>query len=97
MEKYSPGFLGKVIPADNQSKMTDFVQNKYDAFTQIYDACKDHSEKISDIKPVDIPSNDPNSLSVKVSTTDDVKKDIKEAGNVDVSNDIITATSKPQN
>ena len=50
MEKYKPGYLGKVIPADNPSKLTDFVTNQYDAFSKIYDTCKNQSENISDIK-----------------------------------------------
>ena len=33
VEKYKPGYLGKVMPVDNPSKLTDFVTNKYDAFS----------------------------------------------------------------
>ena len=53
MEKYKPEYLGKVIPVDNPSKMTNFVENQYDSFSKMYEVCKDQSSNISDIKPVD--------------------------------------------
>lgn len=98
MEQYKPGFLGKVIPADDPSKLTDFVTNKYDSFSTIYDACKNQSENISDIKTVETSSSDINSLSVKVSADKETIDKIKEvtAGDdsVSVKNDVITATKK---
>lgn len=95
MEKYKPEYLGKVIPADDPSKLTNFVTNQYDAFSKIYDACKNQSENISDIKVVDPGNADPNSLSVKVSADREVVESIKEIANDDesivVNNDVITA------
>lgn len=94
VEKYKPGYLGKVMPVDNPSKLTDFVTNKYDAFSKIYDVCKDQSNSINDIKSVDA-GNDCGSLVVKVSTTNDTMNNIKEATKNDpalsVNNDVITA------
>lgn len=98
MEKYKPGYLGKVIPADNPSKLTDFVTNQYDAFSKIYDTCKNQSENISDIKVVETGNNDPGSLSIKVSADRKVVESIKEVAKDDISvnvNDfVITATGK---
>lgn len=97
MDKYKPGYLGKVIPADNPSKLTDFVTNQYDSFSKVYDTCKDQSDKISDIKVVEKSSNDSSELSVKVSTDKDTMENIKEAAkgdeSVTVEGDVITAKS----
>ena len=46
MDRYKPEYLGKVIPADDATKMYDFVKNKSDMFNDIYDACKENSECI---------------------------------------------------
>lgn len=95
MEKYKPEYLGKVIPADDQSKLTDFVTNKYDAFSKIYDVCKDQSEHINDISAVD--NNSTNSLSVKVSTDSSVMDSIKELTKDDksviIDNNVITTSA----
>ena len=95
MEKYKPEYLGKVIPADDPSKLTNFVTNQYDAFSKIYDTCKDQSEHISDIKVVESGNADPKSLSVKVSADKEVVESIKEIVKDDesivVNNDVITA------
>ena len=95
MEKYKPGFLGKVLPVDNQSKLTDFVTNKYDAFSKAYDACKNQSEKIDDVKLVESNTDTTNSISIKVSTDKDtlavIKETSKDNGSIFINNDIITA------
>lgn len=95
MEKYKPGYLGKVIPADNQQKLTDFVANKYDSFSQIYDTVKDQSENIKDVTPVETSNTDPNALSVKVTTDDATMNAIKETAkddkSIDINNDVVTA------
>ena len=95
MEKYKPEYLGKVIPADDQSKLTDFVTNKYDAFSKIYDVCKDQSEHINDISAVD--NNSTNSLSVKVSTDssvmDSIKESTKDDKSVIIDNNVITTSA----
>lgn len=91
MNKYKPEYLGKVIPADDQEKLTDFCQNRYDAFTTIYDACKDSSNNIQDIRVVD---GDTTSLSVKISTEestlDDIREKIKDNDSITMNNDMIT-------
>lgn len=95
MEQYKPGYLGKVIPADDPSKLTDFLTNKYDPFNKIYDACKGQSAQIADVKPVDTGSSDSSSLSVKVSADKETIEKIKEAAagdnTVTVNNDVVTA------
>ena len=68
MNRYKPEYLGKVMPADNPGKLTDFVTNKFESFSKVYDVCKDHSEKIDDIKNMDIENEDKSSISVKVIT-----------------------------
>lgn len=97
MEKYKPGYLGKVLPADDPSKLTDFVNNKYDAFSRIYDTCKDQSENIADIKAVETGSTDPETLSIKISASEEAIDSIKESTNgnesVTIDNDVITARS----
>lgn len=97
MEKYEPNFLGKVIPADDPSKLNDFVVNKFDSFTTIYNACKNQSENIDDIKAVDTNSTNSTELSVKItaseSTLEDIKKQSEGNDNINVSNNVITAKS----
>ena len=96
MKQYKPGYLGKVIPADDQNQLTDFVQNKYDSFTEIYDVCKEDSENINDIERVDTPSDDPTELKVRVSANkdavDNIKERVKEKKNIKVTGNLITAT-----
>lgn len=95
MDKYKPGYLGKVIPADDPAKLTDFVTKKFDSFSKIYDACKDQSASIADVKPVETGSSDPSSLSVKVSapkeTVEKIKETAKSDDTVSVSGDVVTA------
>lgn len=95
MEQYKPGWMGKVMPVDNPSKLTDFVKNKYDAFSKIYDTCKDQSSKISDVKTVESSSGDSESLSVKISAdkevVETVKETVKNDPSVSVKGDVVTA------
>lgn len=97
MKNYKPEYLGKVIPVDNPGKLSDFVTNKYESFSKVYDACKNHSEKINDIKPIELESNDEYSLSVKVSTdletVETIKKAIGEDTFINIKGDVITATT----
>lgn len=96
MRTYKPEFLGKVIPANDASKLTDFVTNKYDAFSKIYETCKGSSANIDDIKVVD--SSDTCSLCVKVSadkaTLDIISNEAKKNESVNVTGDVITAGAK---
>ena len=96
MRTYKPEYLGKVIPANDASKLTDFVTNKYDAFSKIYETCKGLSEKITDIIAVD--SSNSESLSVKISTDsgtlDSISNEAKKNESVTVVGDIITAGTK---
>lgn len=96
MEKYKPGFLGKVIPADDPSKLTKFVTKQYDSFSKIYDTCKDQSEKIGDIKVVESGEGDSeDTLKIKVSADKEVVEKIadtaKKDASVTVQDDVITA------
>ena len=95
MEKYKPGYLGKVIPADNQGKLTDFVTNKFDSFSKIYNACKDQSEKIDDIKAVESEDSNECSFSAKISTdmetVETIKKAIGTDSSINIKGDVITA------
>lgn len=93
MKKYKPEFLGKAIPVDNQTKLTDFVQNKYDAFSKIYEVCRDNSESITDIVTVD---SDNTNLSIKLTTNrdtlDDISHRLENDNNMMLQGDIINAT-----
>lgn len=95
MEKYKPQYMGKVIPANDPSKLTDFVANKYDAFSKIYDVCKEQSPNIGDIKVVDLNNADNNTLAVKLSTNkntvDHIKEATKDNGSVNIKDDVIMA------
>ena len=97
MKNYKPEYLGKVIPVDNPVKLTDFVTNKFDSFSKVYNACKNHSEKINDVKAVDVESDDKTSFSLKLSTDDDTMETIKKAigddNSMNVKGDVITTTS----
>ena len=93
MKEYKPEYMGKVIPADDPAKLSDFVNNKYDAFSKVYDACKSQSENIKDITVVE--TDDSNSLSVKVTADEETIDKIKDgaAEDVSVSGNVVTASS----
>ena len=96
MNKYKPEYLGKVIPADNPGQLTDFVTNKYESFSKMYDACKDQSEKIDNIQVVESEGDDKCSLSIKMITDQDTVETIKRAmgtdSSINIKGDVITAT-----
>lgn len=75
MNNYKPEYLGQVIPANDPSKLIEFVETKYDAFNKVYDACKGQSENIQGIQPV---SSDDSVLSVQVSASPEAIANIKE-------------------
>ena len=93
MDRYKPEYLGKVIPAEDTSKLGEFAANAFDAFTSIYDVCKEHSSMIDDIKRVNEADA---KLSVKIvtdlNTLDLIKSDAKSRENIQISGDVITAT-----
>lgn len=93
MNKYKPEYLGKVIPVNDPAKITDFVENKYDAFTKVYEACKEQSEKITDIKPID--QNSANSLSVQIiadsNTIANIQESNKDDESLTIQDTVITA------
>lgn len=96
MNRYKPEFMGKVLPADDPAKLTDFVTNKYDAFSKVYDACKDQAEKINTITTTSPPGNaTADTLSVKVSTDLETLKIIQESAlnndSVSIIGDVVTA------
>lgn len=97
MEKYKPSYMGKVMPADDPAKLTDFVANKFDAFSKAYDACKDQSENIKDVSATSTPNDSSNSFAMKVSTDSETLKKIDEAtksdDSVSVKGDVITANA----
>lgn len=85
--------MGKVIPADDPVKLTEFVTNKYEAFSKVYETCKSQSENIKDISVVE--TSESNSLSVKVQADEEVMTKIKETANegVNVTGNVVTAKS----
>lgn len=98
MNKYKPEFMGKVIPADDPAKLTDFVTNKYEAFSKVYETCKEQAEKIENISVASSDNASPDTLSVKVSTDSETMSNIQEAAkkddSVSVSGDVVTATGE---
>jgi len=93
MNLYKPEYMGKVIPADDPAKLTDFVTNKYDAFSKVYEACKEQSADIKDISMVE--TSDTNSLSVNVQASEETMEKIKEnsSEDVNVTGNVVTATA----
>lgn len=95
MDRYKPGYMGKIIPADDPVKMTDFVENKYNAFTNFYDVCKEVSDKINEIKVVETSSLPSDTLSIKVITDTHTISSIQDKCKTDpkitVSDFVITA------
>lgn len=95
MNQYKPEYLGKVIPANDPSKLTNFVTNQFDAFNKAYDSLKNESGNISDIKPVETDS--PSSLSVKITadkaTLENVKEATKGDASITVEGGVLTARS----
>ena len=75
--------------------MYDFVKTKSDMFNDIYDACKNSSDKIDDISVV--KTND-NSLSVKVSTDsntlDVIRGEASSNESLSMQDNVITAVQK---
>lgn len=86
------------MPADDPAKLTRFVKDQYGSFSKIYDACKEHSEKINDISQIDVNSTDDKALSVKLSTDTGTIDSIREAISADdkcsISGDVITACTE---
>jgi hypothetical protein len=93
MNKYKPEYLGKVLP-DDKSEMTDFMHNKYEGFSKVFDVCKCESDKISDIKTVPSVCDNPNTYSAKITADDSAIKKICDANkstDVKINGDVITA------
>lgn len=97
MKKYEPQFLGKVIPADDPSKLTEFCAHQYDSFHKIFNACKDQSEQIIDVHTVETKTSDPKSLSVLISADKDTVGQIvataKGDPSISFNGNVITATT----
>lgn len=79
MEKFKPNYLGKTLPSENKDQMTKFFDKKYDSFNKIYDACKDSSSDISDIKNISDDNSD--DLLIKISASNETINKIKETIN----------------
>ena len=96
MNKYKPEYMGRVMPADDPTKLTRFVRDQYGAFTKIYDACKEYSDKISDVTSVQAEGE--KVLSVKLSTDtgtiDNIKEAVSDDGAIAVTGDVISACSE---
>lgn len=89
MKKYKPEYLGKVIPVKDKDKLTDFLTNKYESFSKIYDNCKDYSEEISDISLVE---EEGKSCSVKIIASNETIDNISNTAiDIKITGDIFTA------
>lgn len=96
MDKYKPTYMGQVMPADDPSKLTDFVSNKYDSFSKAYDAVKDESEKINAVSAAG-SADGSSEFSMKVNadkeTLDKIKEKVKDDDSVKVNGDTVTVKS----
>lgn len=93
MDRYKPSYMGQVMPADNPSKLTDFVVNKYESFSACYDAVKDQSESINSVSQVSTPDGS-SEFSMKVDASYSALQQIKEGvkdESVSVKGDVISA------
>lgn len=94
MERYKPTYMGQVMPADDPSKLTDFVANKYESFSKCYDAAKDESENIKAVAAVSSPEGS-SEFGMKVNTDSEtmekISEKVKDDETVSVSGDTITA------
>ena len=94
MERYKPTYMGQVMPADDPSKLTDFVANKYESFSKCYDAAKDESENIKSVSAVN-SSEGTSEFKMKVTVDEETMEKIKDKVNddesVSVNNGIISA------
>lgn len=78
------------MPVDNKDQMSDFIINKYEAFTEIYDACKDSSEDISNM--IIVESEHKKCLKVKLFCEENVLEKIKNSKKkIQLIDDIISA------
>lgn len=91
MNQYKPEFMGKVIPADDPNKLSEFCTTKYDAFTKVYDACKSNAESIKDISVVETSS--PDTIAIKVTADSNVIETIKQNESVNVVGNVVSASS----
>lgn len=100
MEKYKPGYLGKVLP-EKEPEMKTFIQDQYEQFSDAYDACKDSSENITDVQNVSTSADE---FKMKISSKEKSKTmaEINEKAkspkiiqsDVTVDSDIISAKKK---
>ena len=81
MNRYKPEVMGKVMPADNQQELTQFMMSQYDAFCRVWDACKDFTPRIDTVdRVVEATGN----FSIQVSTDSVTLKEIREAASDDM-------------
>lgn len=97
MNEYKPEYLGRIIPADSE-KLLNLVKNNFEEFSLIYNGCKSYSKDIHDVQDV---SKDGTTLQIRVitdpSVMDAIKRDLENADNVTVENDIISASIAKEN
>ena len=94
MRHYKPEYLGKVITPDDNVKLTDFVHNKYDSFSKVYDACKENSEDITDITVMNTEGTTfALKLDARTDTLNTIHERIKGENDITLTNDIISASS----
>lgn len=93
MERYKPSYMGMVMPADDPSKLTDFVANKYESFSKCYDAVKDESANIKNVSATDTPEGS-SEFSMKLSTDSEtmekIKDKTKEDGSISVAGETVS-------
>lgn len=97
MENYKPAYMGKVMPVNDTAKLTDFVVNKYEAFSKCYDSCKDQSANITDVKAVETEIGKPD-FGIKISADSKTLTQLNETANkldsVSMNGDVIMANKK---
>ena len=89
MRKYKPSYLGSIMPVDNKEKMDDFFINKYESFSEIYDACKDFFFFFSGISMVE--SEETKKIKIKLICSEETIDKIKAKKiDIQIENNVIT-------
>lgn len=94
MNPYKPQFFGSIAPFDDPVAMSDFLRNRFDAFSIIFDCIKEYAAKIESVTPVDTNSSSAASLSIAITTDGETLEKLKEKiTSASIFGNVITATT----
>lgn len=92
MKPYKPQWMGSIAPFDDPVAMNDFLKNKFDAFSLIFDSVKQYAESVESISQAGTSEPGGSSFSIAITTTGDTLEMIKnQITNATIFGNIITA------